>query len=48
MLERLAARLEAVHALDPGNAAVARELRLTVAALSGDPDAALDAEGLFG
>jgi hypothetical protein len=42
-LERLCARLEAAHETDPGNALVARELRMTLAALMGaDPDAGLD------
>jgi hypothetical protein len=42
-LERLAARLEAAHEQDPGNAGLAGELRRTLAALSGeDPDAGFD------
>jgi hypothetical protein len=42
-LERLAARLEATHEADPGNALIARELRATLVALAGDdPDAGLD------
>jgi len=42
-LEGLARRLEAAHEADPGNANVARELRMTLQALSGgDPDAYLD------
>jgi hypothetical protein len=42
-LERLAARLEAASVADPGNALVARELRMTLVALSApDDDAGLD------
>ena len=42
-LERLAGRLEAAHEADPGNAGLARELRMTLQALAGeDPDAGLD------
>ena len=42
-LARLAARLEAAHVADPGNAAIARELRETLRSLpeapaSGDDD----------
>lgn len=42
-LEALAARLEAAHEADPGNAMLARELRMTLQALAGeDPDAGFD------
>ena len=42
-LEALASRLEGAHVADPGNAMVARELRLALAALAGDdPDAGFD------
>jgi hypothetical protein len=42
-LESLARRLEDAHTQDPSNALLARELRMTLAALAGeDPDAALD------
>ena len=37
-LERLAARLEAAHEADPGNAAIARVLKDTLLALPGDDD----------
>jgi len=37
-LEGLARRLEAVHEADPANALVARELRMTLQALSGADD----------
>jgi len=37
-LERLAARLEAQHEQDPGNALLARELRMTLVALSAPED----------
>lgn len=36
-LQALAGRLEAAHIVDPGNVGVARELRLTLAALMGLP-----------
>jgi hypothetical protein len=42
-LERLAARLEAAHEADPGNAQVARELRATLLALRG-PGETVDSE----
>lgn len=42
-LERLARRLESIHVQDPGNALIARELRMTLAALSaGDDDSGFD------
>lgn len=42
-LEGLARRLEDAHTQDPSNALLARELRMTLQALSGgDPDAYLD------
>jgi hypothetical protein len=42
-LESLARRLEAVHEADPGNTLAARELRMTLAALSGaDDDSGFD------
>jgi len=48
-MERLAMRLAAVHEGEPGNALVARELRMTLQALmpkgAGDMDA--DLTGLF-
>jgi len=47
-LERLAARLESAHEADPGNAAVARELRATLLVLRG-PGETADSElaGMF-
>lgn len=42
-LAALAGRLAAAHRADPGNGVLARELRMTLAALmGGDPDAGFD------
>ena len=45
-LEALARRLEAAHTADPGNAAVARELRATLLALGTPVEAASDDDPL--
>lgn len=46
-LRRLAGRLVAAHEADPGNALLARELRMTLQALSGGKPADDDLESLF-
>ena len=46
-LRELAGRLVAAHEADPGNALLARELRLTLQALSGGKPADDDLESLF-